>query len=757
MTRRATPAHRGHGFGTAPVFLAAISTILGAVLFLRFGYAVGHVGMLGALAIILIGHAITIPTGLAVAEIATNLKVEGGGEYYIISRSFGTSVGGAIGLSLYLSQAVSVAFYLIAFAEAFRPLFPWFEGVTGIVPDVRMISIPFAVILLTVLLWRGANLGVGVLWIVAAVLAVSLVMFFLGRPDETPRAFDLTARVDGADDFVKVFAIVFPAFTGMTAGVGLSGDLRNPRRSIPMGTLAGTLAGMAVYVLVVFKLGSSATPEQMAGGDLVMSDIAIWGPIIPIGLGAACLSSAIGSVLVAPRTLQALAGDSVFPVTRINRLVSAGRGEANEPVNATLITAVIALTFISLGSVDFVAQIISMFFMVTYGALCAISFLEHFAGNPSYRPTFRSRWYLSLIGAVACFAMMFQMQPLYALIAVVSMVGVYLWLKRTRQGERDLSAMVQGVLFQLTRRLQVLLQKSQAQGAEAGWRPSFIAISADSLTRLAPFDLLRWISHHYGFGTFIHFIRGPLTRPLAEDARKALDRLIHQIRASKAGIYVDTIISPSFRTAVAQIVQIPGISGLDNNSILFEFRRGDDDALEDIVIGAEFAAVTRFNICVLRSTDHHFGYKRRVDIWLRPGDYRNANLMILLGYILIGHPEWKGAEIRIFAALAADELETGAQRLNDLIADGRIPISIGHVRWMPMAEGVTFDELVGEHSETADLVITGLSLGKMTRDGGQFLTRFPGVQDILFVRAGQKILVSGDAPLEEVAAVADVP
>ena len=757
MASHTTPAHRGHGFGTAPVFLAAISTILGAVLFLRFGYAVGHVGMLGALAIILIGHAITIPTGLAVAEIATNLKVEGGGEYYIISRSFGTSIGGAIGLSLYLSQAVSVAFYLIAFAEAFRPLFPWFEGVTGIVPDVRMISIPFAVILLTVLLWRGANLGVGVLWIVAAVLAVSLVMFFLGRPDETPGVFDLTARVDGADDFVKVFAIVFPAFTGMTAGVGLSGDLRNPRRSIPLGTLAGTLAGMAVYVLVVFKLGSSATPEQMAGGDMVMSDIAIWGPIIPIGLGAACLSSAIGSVLVAPRTLQALAGDSVFPVTRINRFVGAGRGDANEPVNATLITAVIALAFISLGSVDFVAQIISMFFMVTYGALCAISFLEHFAGNPSYRPTFRSRWYLSLIGAVACFAMMFQMQPLYALIAVVSMVGVYLWLKRTRQGERDLSAMVQGVLFQLTRRLQVLLQKSQAQGAEAGWRPSFIAISSDSLSRLAPFDLLRWISHHYGFGTFIHFIRGPLTRSLAEDARKALDRLIHQIQASKAGIYVDTIISPSFKTAVAQIVQIPGISGLDNNSILFEFRRGDDDALEDIVTGAEFAAVTRFNICVLRSTDHHFGYKRRVDIWLRPGDYRNANLMILLGYILIGHPEWKGAEIRIFAALVADELETGAQRLNDLIADGQIPISIGHVRWIPMTEGVTFDELVGEISETADLVITGLSLGKMTRDGGQFLTRFPGVQDILFVRAGQKILVSGDAPLEEVAAVADVP
>ena len=117
-------ASTGHGFGTAPVFLAAISTILGAVMFLRFGYAVGNVGLIGALLIVFVGHLITIPTGLAIAEIATNLKVRGGGEYYIISRSFGSTLGGTIGISLYLSQAKSVAFYLIAFAEAFRPMFP---------------------------------------------------------------------------------------------------------------------------------------------------------------------------------------------------------------------------------------------------------------------------------------------------------------------------------------------------------------------------------------------------------------------------------------------------------------------------------------------------------------------------------------------------------------------------------------------------------------------------------------------------------
>ena len=383
-----------------------------------------------------------------------------------------------------------------------------------------------------------------------------------------------------------------------------------------------------------------------------------------------------------------------------------------------------------------------MFFMVTYGALCAISFLEHFAGNPSYRPTFRSKWYLSLIGAVACTVMMFEMQPLYAMLALATMVLTYLGLKRTLNEERDLSSMVQGVLFQLTRLLQVLIQKKQTGTKLTTWRPSFIAISSHSLTRLAPFDLLRWISHHYGFGTFIHYIEGPLTDKNNQEAKITLQRLVDQTQSSKAGIYVDTIISPSFKTAVAQIVQIPGISGLDNNSFLFEFRQGDLDTLQDIVDGSGFVAVTGFNICILRSSDRHFGYRRVIHIWLTHGDYRNINLMILLAYIIIGHPEWKNAQIRLNVAFDGNELEVGTRRLNDLMAQGRIPISPNNVHKVPLGERKDFDELVQTHSESADLVITGFSLRKMQEDAGEFLMGFPKIKDILFVRAGQEILIS---------------
>jgi amino acid transporter len=741
--RKNIKSSKGHGFGTAPVFLAAISTILGAILFLRFGYAVANTGLLGSILIILIGHIITIPTALAIAEIATNLKVEGGGEYFIISRSFGSMVGGTIGISLYFSQAISVAFYMIAFSEAFTPLFGWFNEISGIALQKWMISIPATIVLLLIILKKGANLGVSALWVVVLILGVSLAMFFIGRGPQPQTSLDIFAKVSEPNNFFIVFAIIFPAFTGMTAGVGLSGDLKDPRRSIPLGTLTATITGMFVYIFVVIKLASGLSPNQLAADQFVMKQFALWPPIIPIGLAAATLSSAIGSILIAPRTLQALANDNIIPVKIANSFLGKGIGEANEPLNATLITAVIVFIFVSMGSIDFVAQIISMFFMITYGSLCLVSFLEHFAGNPSYRPTFRSKWYISLIGAIGSFVMMFQMAPLYAILAIIGIGFIYYSIKSGRAEEDDLSSMIKGALFQLTRRLQVLIQRKHAEVVATGWRPSFLALSSNSLTRLAPFDLLRWISHYYGFGTFIHFIKGFLNEDTNTEAKEKLNQLILQSKASQSGIYVDTIISPSFRTAVAQIVQIPGISGMENNSILFEFHKDEPKDIDDIIDGCQFASLVDFNICVLRSSERHFGYKQNIHIWLTPGDYRNANLMILIAYIIMGHPEWKGCSVELFGAFEDKELTKELSRLNNLINQGRIPISSKNVNRIPWdKKAKTYETLVCENSESADLVIMGFSTKKIQKDEGVFFKQFANINELLFVCAEQKIAIS---------------
>ena len=218
------------------------------------------------------------------------------------------------------------------------------------------------------ILRKGGNMGVKMLYIVVAILFISLLCFFLGK---TEMGISSGGKLPLGDirnmkDFFVVFAIVFPAFTGMTAGVGLSGDLKNPAKSIPRGTIIGTVTGFVVYIAIIYKLAISASMEDMLANQLIMGKIAIAGAVVvPFGLAASTISSAIGSVMVAPRTLQALAHDSSFPSAKMNKWLAMGRKSDNEPANATLITVIIALVFVALGSVDAVAQIISMFFMVT--------------------------------------------------------------------------------------------------------------------------------------------------------------------------------------------------------------------------------------------------------------------------------------------------------------------------------------------------------------------------------------------------------
>ncbi len=739
---------RGHGFGTMPVFLAGISTILGAILFLRFGYAVGHAGAAGALLVVLLGHMVTIPTALALAEIATNRRVEGGGEYYIVSRSFGTTIGSVIGLSLYASQAVSVAFYMIAFAEAFRPLAGNFEGIAGLPFDPRFVSLPGTLLLVFLMLVRGAALGVGALYVVVSVLTAALVLFFLGAPvqDFDPGAVVLTAQVADADPFITVFAIVFPAFTGMTAGVGLSGDLADPRRSIPRGTIAATLCGLVVYVAVVLKLAHSAPLARLAERPLVMADIALWGPIIPIGLACATLSSAIGSVLVAPRTLQALGHDRALPGRGLNAFLGDGKGEVNEPRNATLVTGVVALAIVWLGNVDAVARLISMFFMITYGSICAISFLEHFAARPSYRPTFRSRWYLSLFGATTCLLVMFQMDPLFAILALATMGALY-WSLSTasrREGKgTDLGVIFEGVMTQLARDLHVRLQRRRQRRRRGEWRPSIICVNSHTFERAAPIELLSWLCLRQGFGTYLHHIEGMLDAETFRESMIARRRLLDQVSSRAAGLYVDTIVSPSLTSAVAQALQVPGISGLPNNAALFDISVHDNaSTASEVARLATFAAHTDMAALVLRHGDAHFGDHSSIHIWITWDDEDSADLMILLAYIVLGHPDWHHAELRVFAALPSDQVQDEREEFGRRMAEGRIPVASKNIRFLAADDPESYRKAVMERSRDADLVVLGFDLQGLAARGAELFSDHPELRDVLFVCAPRRISIT---------------
>ena len=742
--RAAAYARSGHSFGTAPVFLASISTILGAILFLRFGYAVAHVGLWGSLMIILLGHLVTIPTVLAVSEIATNRRVAGGGAYYIVSRSFGTSIGGSIGIALYLSQAISVAFYMVAFAEAFEPVCEWIASTYDVNIDPRWLSRPGTLLLILLMLTRGADLGVQALWGVAVILAASITLFLIGEGNESikPDGFNITARIDEADSFGVVFATCFPAFTGMIAGLGLSGDLKNPRRSIPLGTIGATLVGMVIYVLVAIKLTRSASPGALDANQFIMADIALWGPVIYIGLGAAALSSAIGSLMVAPRTLQALARDNVLPIPKANRILEKGRSETGEPVYATCVSGIIAMVFVSIGRLDFIAHILSMFFMVTYGALCVVSFLEYFAGNPSYRPTFHSRWYLSLAGAVMCGIMMFQMSMLYAFVAIILMVATYIGLRRTRLEQRGLSAIFQGSMFQLTRRLQIILQKSRANLSDSGWRPSIVALTRFGEKRLGHFDLLRWICHRHGFGHFIQFFQGDYSYLNEIEARIRVDGLVQRSELSGAGIYVDSLVAPSYLEAIEHCLQMPGISGLPNNCVLLEFDEENPDEINEISRGANLAASLMFNVLVLRSTNYRFGYQSKIHVWVTEENLSNAPMMLLFAYIIVGHSDWKRADIELFGCFDPGHAGSEEERLTKFMKEGRLPISRQNVTFVSCDSREALEEEVLQRSAQADLVIAGLTVGDLEPEAAvQALQAYDAANEVLFVHSSERISV----------------
>ncbi|MGK0364564.1 MAG: amino acid transporter [Saprospiraceae bacterium] len=783
-------------FGTSPVFFTAISTILGAVLFLRFGFAVGTVGFMGTVAIILIGHLVTVPTAMSIAEIATNQKVEGGGEYFIISRSFGLVIGSSIGLALYISQAISVAFYIIAFAEAFSSLFDWLSSNYSLHPTLQWliekkqtVSIPALIFLTVIVLTKGADLGVKALYFVVFILFISIISFFLGTTDysqthefdyfstvfnDSPPVEDTLAElpspplsdssilefnetilnpqtsspipsdptVPAAISFFTVFAIIFPAFTGMTAGVGLSGDLEKPSRSIPLGTLAGTLTGMVVYLFIAWKLSVSASPADLANTEnLVMGQIAIQGWwLIPLGLAAATISSALGSIMVAPRTLQAIARDRILPSAKANYFLSRGKGKADEPYNATLITVGIALIFVLMGGLNAVAEIISMFFMVTYGSLNLISFLQHFAADPSYRPTFRSKWWISLSGAIACFGLMFFMNPGYAVGALSLMVIFYVVINYYNPDKRNIAVIFQGVIFQVSRRLQVFLQKAEKEKS-GNWRPSAVCISENSFERLAAFDLLRWISQRYGFGTYIHKISGYLSKSTNEEARISKDRLIKMAEAAESNIYIDTLISPSYTSAIAQTIQLPGISGTDNNLLLLEYSKNKGDNLKDIVDNFGLIKSVEFDSLILGSSERGFGLKKEIHVWITSDNYDNANLMILLAYIISGHKDWQGGQIKIFALYPDDTCDDERIRLFKLIDDGRLPISKNNIQVIARKQDTDKRTVIADKSQDADLTIIGFHGDALKHSGINVFKGYDTIGNTVFVSSASSKVI----------------
>lgn len=732
--------NRKRGLGTIPVFFLTISTLLGAVMLLRFGYVVANVGLLAGIGMVLLGHLATIPTALALSEIATNQKVEGGGEYFIISRSFGLIIGASIGIVLYMAQVGLVAIYIISFSRAFEPFFDYLlaSDLSIFVYDYRVVSIPAFIFLCILIYYRSNTILYHSLFIVVPLLAMGLLLFLFSENEYRPSLSitDLSDHNINNLRFFDVFTFCFPAFCGVTAGLGFSGNLRNPKRAIPLGVITSVVSAMFIFMVVMLKMYMVASPTMLASDPFIIYKITSSNILLPMALAAVCISSAVGSMLIAGRTLQGLATDRVFPSVRVNRWLSRIDRDKNhlpETLNAIIITAICVLALVIANHLDFLLQVVSILFSLTCGSICLISFLEHFGADPAYRPSFRSRWYISLIGAVVCIFLAVNIKLNYTLLFLAFMVLVYFGVSTFQHKSQGISVIFQGVTFQLSRRLQVFLQKVKKEPEAEHWRPSIVCLSSKSFERTSAFELLRWFSYRYGFGTYIHLIHGYFSKETNTVAKETFKLLVSTSEQTGSNVFIDTLISPSFTTAIVQVIQIPGIAGKENNVILFEYSKNHHEEIEDIVDNFQLIKVGEFDICVLASSEKHFGYKNEIHIWITSNDYENANLMILLAYILLGHPDWKEASIKIFAIYPEGEMTQQRQNLMDLIYAGRLPISAGNVEFISQKESKDMKHTINQKSKYADLTIIGVRTELIKHKGTEVFQGYDEIGDILFV------------------------
>jgi hypothetical protein len=255
------------------------------------------------------------------------------------------------------------------------------------------------------------------------------------------------------------------------------------------------------------------------------------------------------------------------------------------------------------------------------------------------------------------------------------------------------------------------------------------------------FDLLRWISHRYGFGTYSHHIPGYLSNATRQ-AREALSRLVGLTEASNSNVYVDTLVSPSYTTAICQLIQIPGISGKENNMVLFEFSKEARGELEDIVDNFQLVSSMGFDVAILASSERGFGYRRQIHVWLSTASYDSASLMVVLAYILIGHPDWKRSVIRIHSILPEDKLDLEKERLHRLIRTGRLPISPKNVEVIPQQHGRSTRSIVAERSRDADLVIVGFHADALRHEKSRLFEGYEDLGNVLFVHSEREILLA---------------
>ena len=707
----------GKKFGTfAGVFTPSILTILGVIMYMRLGWVVGNAGLIGTILIIILAHVIAVTTGLSVSSVATDKKIGAGGIYYVLSRSMGIPIGGSIGIALYIGTAFSIALYLIGFAESFNGYF----GFGMSINDLRLTG-TIALIALTVITLISTSVALKAQFFILAAIIISLLSIYFGTSEFAPESIQMFSSEESVRLEV-VFAVFFPAVTGFTAGIAMSGDLKDPKKSIPRGTLFAIAGGLLVYLGLAIFIASNVNPEVLKTDYNFLIKIALFAPAVVAGIWGATLSSALGGILGGPRILQAMSIDKVTP-----KIFGKGNGKNNEPVNALFMVFIIAEAGILIGELDVIARVVSMFYLTAYGFINISYFLESWA-NPDFQPTFKIKRWIGLLGFAACFGVMFKldMMAMFGALAVIGILYFGLQRKEVQLQSNDVWRSVwENVVNKGLKKIDAKVDES------SNWNPNIILFSGESDHQSFLLDLGKTVSGRTGIVTNFKLI---LDRGNEKPFRKT-EQIIRSDTFRELGIFARQIKVDNIYKGITNIASTYGFSGVEPNTIMMGWPKGLENSVEYSKM-TQILLQLDYNLLYLDfDRKSKFGNYHTVDLWWRETDSKNAEMMLNIARFIIASPRWNNTEIRVlFVNNNNVDMSIIHSKISKLVKDLRVIVEIKIIN--NAVEQKPFYELIEEHSASTDLTLLGIPNYKIEKQA-EFILK----TNHLFETIGSTLLV----------------
>lgn len=727
----------GNQFGTfGGVFTPSILTIFGLIMFMRANFVLGHAGVWQSFLIVTICSSITLLTGLSISAISSNTPVKGGGAYFLISRVLGPSFGSAIGIALFFAQALSVPFYILGFTEALV------RSVPAVEPYAELISFGTLAVLF-VLSWVGADWAIKVQFVILTVLSASIIVFLTGAwHNFDPGIFrgNLSSHYESGRGFWKMLAIYFPAVTGIMAGVNMSGDLRNPARSIPLGTISAILLSYIVYAFQMVICGGLAAHDELTAdpyGLLVRHAFLGLGWLVAASVFCATISSAIGSSLGAPRVLQAVGRDRILKVTIPFGI---GSGKKDEPRRALILSTLLAVVTLGLAAraeggegLNIVASAVTMVFLYTYGMTNLAAFVEALGANPSFRPRFRIfHWSTALAGAFACLWVAFLISAPAALSALLIIGGLY-QVTRSREMEVRFGDARRGFVY--SRVCNNLIQLAGMPMHVKNWRPTIMVLSGSPNQRLGVVQFAQWIGNRSGIISLVNILEGDLTEK-RKQAAEAQERLVKFASDCGLNVFPEVIVCNKFDLQLSVVLQTHSIGPIKPNMVMLGWPQQQDRIAPYYEHVRTIRELGKAIVIVLNRGFMPGRMQRRIDCWWRGRE--NGSMMVTLSHLIMLNSDWRPCRLRLLRVIGEQgDVPAAEIELRSLCDTARIEADVAVV---PSA--APFGQVLREQSQDATLIVLGFSPPTAEEQSGFHATMSTMVEDmpsVLLVHASGQV------------------